>query len=269
MSSACDEQFKLVGVSNGETGTDAPCSLVPSLPADTKEPQIFRFLRSRYLDLIGSIYIYNEHRGYTAIDRVLRAVRKRWPDDLVLIGEIEKHRADEQKHYLMFRRWFERRAVMPFEINRACGHIDRFIEIMFRSRIDELEPERMVDDDVLFARLCRVISLTEKRGHRQVDTLLRNHIVQSDRVLMKIFRIIEVDEPSHWAPYDKWLKANSKRDPSWWERTVDSMIHSELLLVKLPYLFFNAQLTRRKDWADAHDESHPLSGKHLPPLAAM
>ena len=33
------------------------------------------WLRRRYLDLLGSIYIYNEHRGYTAIDRVLVAVR--------------------------------------------------------------------------------------------------------------------------------------------------------------------------------------------------
>ena len=66
----------------------------------------------RYLDLLGSIYIYNEHRGYTAIDRVLEAVRERWPDDHVLIARIEKHRADERKHYMMFRRWFERRGFM-------------------------------------------------------------------------------------------------------------------------------------------------------------
>ena len=35
------------------------------------------WFRDRYLDLLGSIYIYNEHRGYTAIDRVLEAVRAR------------------------------------------------------------------------------------------------------------------------------------------------------------------------------------------------
>ena len=64
----------------------------------------------RYLDLLGSIYIYNEHRGYTAIDRVLEAVRARSPDDVDLISAIEQHRADERKHYVMFRRWFERRA---------------------------------------------------------------------------------------------------------------------------------------------------------------
>ena len=70
-----------------------------------------QWFRRRYLDLLGSIYIYNEHRGYTAIDRVLEAVKTRWPDDSALIAQVEKHRADERKHYLMFRRWFERRGV--------------------------------------------------------------------------------------------------------------------------------------------------------------
>ncbi|MBA3668985.1 MAG: ferritin-like domain-containing protein [Sphingomonas sp.] len=230
---------------------------------------MLRFLQSRYLELIGSIYIYNEHRGYTAIDQVLRAVRARWPEDLKLIAEIEKHRGDEQKHYLMFRRWFERRGVMPFKIDRACGHIDRFIEIMFGARIDELQPERMIGDGALFARLCRIISLTEKRGYRQVEILLRNRIVQSDRGLMKIFRIIEADEPSHWAPYDGWLEANAKRDSAWWERALDRMIHSELLLVKLPFLFFSSRLPRRADWADEHDDADRLPGKPFKSTAAV
>ena len=236
---------------------------------NTKAPPIFNRLQRRYLDLIGSIYIYNEHRGYTAIDRVLRAVRTRWPGDLKLIGEIEKHRADEEKHYLMFRRWFERRGLMPFEIDRACGHIDRFIEIMFRSRIDELEPERMIGDDKLFARLCRIISLTEKRGHRQVHSLLRNPMVQSDRGLMKIFRIIEMDEPSHWAPYDSWLETSSMRESAWWERALDGIIHSELLLVKLPLLFFSLHLRRRADWANEHDDADQLSERQSAATAAV
>lgn len=60
--------------------------------------------RARYLDLLGSIYLYNEHRGYTAIDRVLDAVRLRWRNDAEFIARIEKYRADEYKHYQMFRR---------------------------------------------------------------------------------------------------------------------------------------------------------------------
>lgn len=217
------------------------------------------WFRRRYLDLLGSIYIYNEHRGYTAIDRVLRAVRSQWPDDRGLIALIEKHRADEHKHYLMFRRWFERRGVMPFGVDRTVGHIDRFVEIMFRSRIDDLKPEQMIGDEQQFERLCRVISLTEKRGYRQVEILLAHPFVQADRGLMKIFRIIEMDEPSHWAPYDGWLKANGKRDAAWWERAVDGMIHSELLFLKLPLLFFTPGLGRRTNWADEDDHRAMLA----------
>jgi len=207
--------------------------------------------RARYLDLLGSIYLYNEHRGYTAIDRVLEAVRLRWRDDLEFIARIEKHRADEYKHYQMFRRWFERRGVMPLAIDRTCGHIDRFVGIMFRSTIDQLDPAKVVGRDDLFERLCRVISLTEKRGHRQVLSLLRSPLVQSDTMLMKMFRIIEQDEPSHWAPYDDWLSHHGRRAASWWERAIDGFIHSELLFLKLPVLFVMTGLQRRTTWPDA------------------
>src|SRR3954453_20169750 len=129
---------------------------------------MLEWFRQRYLDLLGSIYLYNEHRGYTAIDRVLEAVRFRCPDDLALIPKIEKHRADERKHYVMFRRWFERRGIMPLAVDRACGHIDRFVGIMFGKTIDDLDHSEVVHDEKLFERLCRVISLTEQRGYRQV-----------------------------------------------------------------------------------------------------
>ena len=111
----------------------------------------------RYLDLLGSIYIYNEHRGYTALDRVLEAVRTRSPDDHDFIAAIERHRADERKHYLMFRRWYEKRRQMPLSVDRTCGHIDRFVEIMFRSPIDRLDTDRVIADDRLFEKLCRVV----------------------------------------------------------------------------------------------------------------
>jgi hypothetical protein len=204
----------------------------------------------RYLDLLGSIYIYNEHRGYTALDRVLQAVRARWPEDHSLIARIEKHRADERKHYLMFRRWFERRGCMPFMVDRTCGHIDRFVGIMFRAAIDELDPLEIAKRDDLFERMCRVISLTEKRGHRQVETLLRHPFVRGDGMLKKIFRIIKQDEPSHWAPYDDWLRTRGRRQASWWEHVIDGFIHGELLILKLPILFLTPWLARRTDWPD-------------------
>jgi hypothetical protein len=207
--------------------------------------------RRRWLDLVASIYIYNEHRGYTALDRVLNAVKARWPDDHELIEAIERHRADEHKHYLMFKRWFQRRGEMPFAIDRTCGHIDRFVEIVFRSNIDDLDPAPVVGHDRNFEKLCRVVSLTEQRGYRQVGILLRHPTICADPAMVKIFRIIEKDEPSHWAPYVDWLEKNGKAEPSWWERAIDSFIHSELLLIKLPLLFARPRLRRRADWPDA------------------
>ena len=211
----------------------------------------------RYLDLLGSIYIYNEHRGYTALDRVLEAVRQRSPDDHAFIAAVEQHRADERKHYLMFRRWYEKRGQMPLFVDRTCGHIDRFVEIMFGSTIDRLDTDAVIANDDLFEKLCRVISLTEKRGYKQVEILLAHPLVRQDEGLMKIFRIIKQDEPSHWEPYDGWLRANGKREPKWWERAVDTFIHSELLFLKLPALFLNLGMRRRTAWADEGEAVQP------------
>jgi hypothetical protein len=197
---------------------------------------------------------------------VLEAVKARAPDDHALIAAIEKHRADERKHYVMFKRWFELQGKMPLQVDRTCGHIDRFVEIMFRRTIDELDTQAVIDDDAQFEKLCRVISLTEQRGYKQVDVLLRHPLVRHDKVLMKIFRVIEKDEPSHWAPYDGWLRANGKRDPRWWERAIDGFIHSELLFLKLPVLFLNPGVKRRTEWADAGEPAEARAST-VPSLA--
>ncbi len=98
-----------------------------------------------------------------------------------------------------------------------------------------------------------MISLTERRGYRQVEILLANKHVLSDPVLVRIFEVIRRDEPGHWAPYDSWLEAHARREPKWWERAVDGLVHSELLFFKLPALFLNPFVKRRSEWADAHE----------------
>jgi hypothetical protein len=112
-----------------------------------------------------------------------------------------------------------------------------------------------------------VISLTEQRGYKQVDILLKNRHVRSDTQLTKIFRIIEQDEPSHWAPYDGWLDAHGQRNAKWWERVVDGFVHSELLFLKLPVLFLHPSLKRSTAFADEQDgRGQPLGEA---PLAAV
>lgn len=215
-------------------------------------------LRRRYLDVLASVYIYNEYRGYSSLDRVLAAVKGRYPDDREFIARIEKHRADERKHYLMFRRYFENLGYMPYAVDFTCGHIDRLIKLTFGCRIDELDTDAVISSEERFGKLCRIIMLTEQRGMRQIDILLQSFLVTSERALIKIFKVVERDEPSHWAPYEDWLKAHGGGNPRLSERLADSWVHRSLIFAKLPLLFLNPRLPRRTTWQDESDPVGPL-----------
>ncbi|MEZ5930066.1 MAG: hypothetical protein R3C55_16495 [Parvularculaceae bacterium] len=119
----------------------------------------------RFLDILASIYIYNEHRGYSSIWTAFlagaRAPFKRgW-----FIAAVEKHRRDERKHYLMFKKYFEELGCMP------CGR--PFLRAYrpahlpdVRMRHRRSRHRRCHADDELF-RLCRIIMITEIRGMNQ------------------------------------------------------------------------------------------------------
>lgn len=207
--------------------------------------------RSRFLDVLGSIYLYNEHRGYTSLDRVLEAVRVRCPDNPAFIAAIEKHRGDERKHYVMFKRWFELRGTMPLAVDSTCGHIDRFIFKVFGCSIDELDTQGVIASPDAFEQLCRVIMLTEQRGMRQVEILLENSHVRSDKALKRIFEVVKKDEPDHWMPYAAWLDGQGREKAKWRERWADYWIHKSLMLVKLPSLFLRRSTPRMAAWPDA------------------
>ena len=121
----------------------------------------------------------------------------------------------------------------------------------------------MIASDKLFERLCRVIMLTEIRGMRQVNTLLKSRLLRPDPVLVKIFKIVERDEPSHWQPYQEWLTRTNRPQAKLSERLADFWIHRELLLIKLPMLFLNPWLRRRSDWADSNDMKRQPAGSGL------
>jgi hypothetical protein len=230
---------------------------------------MFAKLRRRYLDILASIYIYNEHRGYSSLDRVLEAVRARCPDDRSFIAEVEKHRADERKHYVMFRRYFEARGETPYAVDRTCGHIDRLIRLTFGCHIDDLDTAAVVADGELFNKLCRIIMITEQRGMRMVDALLASRAVASDRALTKIFAVVERDEPSHWMPYDAWLARHQGGRPRLAERIADGWVHLSLVLAKLPILYLNPRLSRRDGWYDdGEEQARPISAARPAAAAA-
>jgi hypothetical protein len=204
--------------------------------------------RERYLDVLASVYIYNEHRGYTSLDRVLEAVRARCPDDADFIAEVTRHRADEYKHYHMFRRWFELQGRMPLRMDSGAGHIDRFIQWIFRCTIEELDTAEIVADPAAFEQLCRVIMLTEERGLKQVEILLKSPIIRADPVMLRIFRIVHKDEPEHFLPYRRWLQRNGRAQARWNERAADWCIHKVLMLSKLPAVFLYPATPRLERW---------------------
>lgn len=220
--------------------------------------------RRRFLDVLSSIYIYNEHRGYSSIDRVLDAVRIRQPDEQDFIGAVEKHRRDERKHYLMFRHYFEKRGYMPYFVDGSCGHIDRLIRLTFGCSIDELDTEAVAGDEAAFKKLCRIIMITEIRGMNQLDVLLEDKIVGEDEDLVRIYKVIRKDEPSHWMPYKAWLDKHGDAKPRWNELAADALVHRSLVFWKVPTLFLNPSLPRRTDWLDAADPPGPLVEERAP-----
>ena len=219
-------------------------------PEHRPRPTLYAAARRRYLDMLASIYIYNEHRGYSSLDRVIEAVRARCPGDTGFMAEVAKHRDDERKHYLMFRRYFEHLGRMPFAVDRTCGHIDRLIKLTFGCHIDDLDTDEVAADTELFNKLCRIIMITEQRGMRMVEILLESHLVRSDRGLIKIFQVVERDEVSHWMPYQGWLERNHGGAPRLSERLCDFWVNLSLMIAKLPVLYFNPRLPRRTDWYD-------------------
>ena len=214
--------------------------------------------KRRFLDILASIYIYNEHRGYSSIDRVLQAVYARHPGEHDFIAAVEKHRRDERKHYLMFRHYFEQRGYMPYQVDITCGHIDRLIRLTFGCGIDELNTDAVTADDELFFKLCRIIMITEIRGMNQLDVILEDKIVGADDALVSIFKVIRKDEPSHWMPYRDWLANHNGGDPRWNELAADWFVHRSLVFWKVPSLYLSAALPRRTAWLDLSDPPGPL-----------
>lgn len=207
-----------------------------------------KWFTHRYTTVLTSVYLYNEYRGYTQLERLLCALREKYPSEHEFIAAVEKHTDDERKHYLMFRRYFESRGEMPLEVRSSSGYIDRMVSVIFGTDIDELNPEEVVADDTKFFRLCRLIMITEFRGMKQVETILKSRLIRGNAELQRIFKIIERDEPSHWQPYQKWLETHGSHELTFGERVTDIITHYSLMTVRLPLLFCNPFGKRRKEF---------------------
>jgi len=195
---------------------------------------------NHFHEVLLSVYIYNEYRGYSKLEELLETIKAKFPEEVEFHKAVSKHIGDERKHYQMFRHYFNKKNKMPFRVGPAFGYVDNFVRLIFKCSIENLDHEAILDDDQQFFKLCRLIMMTEERGLKQVRALLKNRLVQKDPWIVKIFEVVEEDEPSHFEPYRKWLKKNnSAHEPGSREKLADLRTHWSLMLVKLPFLYLN------------------------------
>lgn len=203
-----------------------------------------RFLIHRLHDVILSVYLYNEQRGFTYLDALHKVFAEKFPGEERIIASIKKHAADERHHHSLFQGYFANAKRAPFRVGPWYGYCDQIVSWIFGKTLDQLDPAEVVRDDQKFFQLCRLIMITEMRGMQQVRLILRNPLIRVSPELVEIFSVVQRDEPSHCYPYQAWLRRHGQHEPSFRERAADAAVHYSLMLVKIPMLFCNPWLGR-------------------------
>lgn len=199
----------------------------------------------RFKDLILSVYLYNEWRGYTQLENeLIPYLEKSGQVDASLLTSIRKHAGDEKKHYLMFKSYFLGTGRMPFQVSKSVGYFD------FLSHLVIGNMEKALEGASGFARICRAILVTEARGLTQIGDVLTWSSFQKDERLSSIFKVIEKDEPSHFKPYEEWLKRKALKGPGLFYRGADLFAHYFIGLVIIPLHFLNFRLKRLERFPD-------------------
>lgn len=196
----------------------------------------------RFHRLLMSIYLYNEYRGYTQLEKLLGVFKSVFPEEAEMAASITKHLEDEKKHFRMFKGYFLARRSMPYEVGKEAGYIDRLVGNALGCALEDLEAEKILGSREEFFKICRLIMMTEFRGMKQVEALLANRWVKKDPALVKIFSVVKKDEPSHCLPYQAWLEKFESHRPRLKERLADALAHYSLMLYRIPLLFMNFRL---------------------------
>jgi len=197
-------------------------------------------VKERALLVLTSVYLYNEHQGFTQLELMRRSFEEKFPHEQEMVTAIAKHAADEKKHYFMFRKFFEMAGLKPLRIGKNYGYIDRLVFAVLRSPISRLDHQQLLCSKEGLSLLFRLIILTESRGLRQVKLLLKQPLISNHEVLGKLFQVIADDEPSHFLPYKNWLaKCGHIQQPRFNEKLADLFVHMSLVFLKIPLLFFN------------------------------
>ena len=139
----------------------------------------------------------------------------------------------------MFIYFLRKNKIKPLRVPRVYGYVDAFIELVFGSQTGDLNHQRILADQSQRFSLFRLIMMTEKRGLKQVQAVLRQGWVKRNSELVHLFQVIESDEPSHFEPYEAHLELNGAQGLTFKERLADLWIHYSLMLLKLPFLYLS------------------------------
>lgn len=199
-------------------------------------------LINRFHEILMSVYLYNEYRGYTQLEKLLDAFKRVFPEEGEMASSIAKHLDDEKKHFRMFKEYFLARKKMPYEVGKEAGYVDRLVGNALGCALEELDAEKVLGDREEFFKICRLVMMTEFRGMKQVGNILKSRLVKRDPSLVKIFSVVQRDEPSHCLPYQAWLERFQSHRPRLKEKVADAVAHYSLMLYRLPLLFMNFRL---------------------------
>ncbi len=201
-------------------------------------------LTERFRELVISIYLYNEWRGYRQLEQdLLPEIERKGDFDADFVRGVRKHADDEKKHYRMFKGWFAERGTMPYEVGPSVGYFDTMALWLVGKRKTDPASVLTASPDC-FARFCRAVVTTERRGIQQLDLMLRWRSVREDARLRRVLEVIRGDEPSHFAPYERWLKTHGYAGPRLREWIVDCVVNYGIAVLIIPALFFNPRLKR-------------------------
>lgn len=206
--------------------------------------KIVERLTQRFQDLILSIYLYNEKRGYTEVERLAETLPAHGFES-GFISAVRKHAADEKAHYNLFRAYFEKTGRPPYQIGSFAGYFDRAFKNIWGQWTWEVDLSAIAGNRKQFSRLCRTIFLAELRGIQQVNWVLRLPWVKKNPDIKSIFERVRKDEPSHIVPYRRYLRRWDRDIPTPWEKICDLYVHLTLSYMIVPVLFLNPGLKRQ------------------------
>lgn len=70
-------------------------------------------IRNRIIDVVLSVYLFNEQRGFSYLEKLARIFGEKYPDQVMMLQSIQKHARDDRQHYQLFCGYFKKRGYMP------------------------------------------------------------------------------------------------------------------------------------------------------------